>query len=90
MKKFLCLTVVFMLGQTCFADWNTLETKKEAFDRKSNENYDIYRNNHHQMPLGGYQTKINNSGGIQYGKTNGNLNLNYRNKSQNNQNYWCN
>lgn len=43
------------------------ETKQQAWDRQSRENYDTYRNNNYQAPLGGYNRPINDNGGRQYG-----------------------
>ena len=69
MKKLLCVLVLLSFMQVCYADWNTFETKQDAYDRQSNRNYQTYQNNNHQMPLGGYNSNsLNSNYGTQYGR----------------------
>lgn len=73
MKRIIYLLLVMSFAQICFASgFNTFETRQEAYDRRSYENYNTYRNNNYQQPLGGYNRSINDNGGRQYGSTYGN------------------
>lgn len=95
MKRLLTLTILVLFASNCYASsFNTFETKQEAYDRRSNENYQQYRNNNYQQPLGGYNRPINDDGGRYYGSTNNNFGsaLERQNKreSQNNYNPWNN
>ncbi len=94
MKKILCLITVLAISQVCYADWNTFETRQEAYDRRSYENYNTYQSNNHQMPLGGYNQPLGSStSGATYGSytqsSMDTLNSNYSNSySTNRTNSW--
>ena len=89
MKKFLVVFLLLFIGLVCYANWNTYETKQEAFDRRSNQNYNTYRNNNYQAPLGGYNNSMNDNGGRNYGMENYNkLNNNNNNNNYNRNNNW--
>ena len=96
MKKLILLVFVFVsCTALAFADWNTYETKQEAWDRRSYENYNTYQNNDHQQPLGGYNRPINDDGGRQFGTNYGNqgfnsLNSNHSRNYSKNSNSWNN
>lgn len=81
MKKILCLIVLLAIAQVCYADFNAFETRQDAYDRRSNENYNTYKNNNYQAPLGGYNRPMNDNGGRQYGM---NQNQGMNSYSQNN------
>ena len=90
MKKiFLLLLIVSM--QAAFADWYNYETRSQTYDRRSYENYQTYKNNNYQAPLGGYNRPMNDDGGRQFG-TVGNhgttIRTNNPNSFSNNQNNW--
>ena len=94
MKKIFCLLLVTSFMQGCIASgFNTFETRQEGYDRRSYENYNTYKNNNYQQPLGGYNRPMNDDGGRQYGSNYGNsgfgtMNSNYsRNYSRQN-NSW--
>ena len=82
MKKIVCLIVIMLIGSCAFAyEYRPFETKQQEWERKSDENYDRYKNNNYQAPLGGYnQTLGSSTSGYQYGYNNQN------NQNNNNQN----
>ena len=84
MKKVLCLLCFLSLNLVCYADWNTYETRQEAYNRRSNENYNTYHNNNHQMPLGGYNRSINDNGGREYGSNYSSSGMSSLNNNHNN------
>ena len=95
MKKVLCcLLFLNFVSASVYANIDTLETKQDAYYRQSNQNYQTYRNNNYQAPLGGYQQPLGSStNGYHYGyqqkqynSTNTNS-YNYNNNSNRN-NYW--
>lgn len=94
MKKLFVSLILLSIGQVCLADWNTFETRQEAYDRRSYENYNTYQNNNYQQPLGGYNRPMNDNGGRQYGSNYGNtgmgsLNVNHSNNySRTRSNSW--
>ena len=70
MKKFLCLCAMFMIGAGAFAydDFRPFETREQAYDRQSYNNYNTYQNNNYQAPLGGYHQNLGSTTqGEQYG-----------------------
>ena len=72
MKKIIAL-FVFMIGSIAFAydDFRPFETVQEAYDRQSYNNYNTYKNNNYQAPLGGYQQSLGQTqSGEQYGYNN--------------------
>lgn len=73
MKKVLTLLFVTIFGLSCYccyaSDFNKIETSRDAYDRRSSENYTKYKNNNYQAPLGGYNRPINDNGGRNYGFT---------------------
>lgn len=83
-----CLTFMFFifLTQIALADFNTYETRQDAYDRRSYENYQTYQQNGYNQPLGGYNRPINDDGGRQYGSSTGNYGMNSIN-SNNSRNY---
>ena len=87
-KKFFILIVSFLIGTSCFAEWNTFETKQEAYDRRSYENYNTYQNNNYQQPLGGYNRPMNDNGGRQYGSSYSNSGFNSLNNNSRKTNNW--
>lgn len=68
MKKIICLVALLSFCNVCYADWNTYETKKDAYDRRSYENYNQYQNNGYQNFNNGYNRPINDNGGQHYGQ----------------------
>lgn len=94
MKKLFCLAMLLLMSSNiCLADWNTFETRQEAYDRRSYENYNTYQNNNYQQPLGGYNRPMNDNGGRQYGTNYGNtgmgsLNTNHSNNYSRKSNSW--
>ena len=88
-RKLFLLTVFLAVCNICYADWNTFETKQDAYDRRSNENYNTYRDNNYQQPLGGYNRSVNDNGGRNYGSSNGNYGMNSLNSNNSrNSNSW--
>ena len=88
-RKLLAITVFLAVCNICYADWNTFETKQDAYDRRSNENYNTYRDNNYQQPLGGYNRSINDNGGRNYGSSNVNYGMNSLNSNNSkNNNSW--
>jgi hypothetical protein len=85
----LSILMLSFSSQVCLADWNTYETRQQAYDRRSNENYNTYKNNNYQQPLGGYNRPINDNGGRQYGSSNNNSGFGSLNNSRNS-NSWNN
>lgn len=81
MKKILCLITLLSVCNICYADWNTYETKKEAWDRRSNENYNKYKNNYNQNFNNDYNRPLNDNGGMKYGQ---NHNSGFNNLNNNN------
>ena len=85
MKKALILCVISFISSNCaFADYNfvnRIETIDDARIRHSSENYRIYKNNHHQAPLGGYPEKLGDP------QPQGTLRPGYSNSSLNNVNF---
>ena len=72
MKKIIAL-FVFMIGSIAFAydDFRPFETVQEAYDRQSYNNYNTYKNNNYQAPLGGYHQSLGQTqSGEQYGYNN--------------------
>lgn len=68
MKRLICLVTLLCIAQCAYADyWNRPETSQNAYDRQSQRNYETYRNNHYQAPLGGYSQSFNQPTGRQYG-----------------------
>ena len=87
MKNALILCVISFISSNCaFADYNPLnriETIDDARARHSVENYRIYKNNHHQAPLGGYPEKLGDpqsQGTLRPGYSNSGLNSDYSTK----------
>lgn len=65
----------------------TFETVDQARARHSAENYNTYKNNNYQAPLGGYSSKLGDpspAGTLQPGYVNNGLNTNYNNQHNNN------
>lgn len=91
-KKIVFSLFIITFCYSCaYADWNTYETKREAYDRRSFENYQTFQSNNNQQPLGGYNRPINDNGGMQFGSNHNqgmnsfNINNNY--SQTNNSNY---
>jgi len=53
------LLVLFFAGQALA--WDPFETKDEARQRHSAQNYDTYKNNNNRAPLGGYSSPLGDS-----------------------------
>lgn len=90
MKKILSLIVLLSIVQSAYADsWNRLETYQDAYDRQSQRNYETYRNNNYQAPLGGYSQGLNEPSGYQYGYNFNNRDISspYSNNNSFNNNY---
>ena len=91
-KKILLLALLLISTATnVFADAFTrpFETVDEARARHSAENYNTYKNNNYQAPLGGYTSKLGDpqpKGTLQPGYTNNGLNSNYGNSNKNSNN----
>lgn len=90
---FLAIFIFVFISSFAYADWNDYETKKDAYDRRSWENYNTYQNSNYQQPLGGYDRPMNDNGGRQYGTNYGNtgfnnLNSNHSNNHSRNSNSW--
>lgn len=83
MKKLLVMFTLLAIGTVCYADWNTYETRQDAYNRRSYQNYNTYQNNNYQAPLGGYNNSMNDNGGRQYGM-NGNSGMGSLNRSRSN------
>jgi len=85
MKKVLCLICILAIAQCSFASsFNKLETREQAYERQSQQNYVKYQNNNYQPPLGGYSQPLGGSAGRQYGYVQP---PNLGEKSSNNYNY---
>ena len=76
-----------MFGICAFAydDFRPFETREQAYDRQSYNNYNTYQNNNYQPPLGGYHQNLGSTTqGEQYGYND--RRNNYNNSYQNNYN----
>ena len=74
MNKIICFLTLLIIGSCAYAyEYRPYETKQQEWERKSNENYDRYKNNNYQAPLGSYnQTLGSSTSGYQYGYNNQN------------------
>ncbi len=62
MKKNLLIAMVLLAGMNAaFAYDNPFETVQESKARHSAENYNTYKQNNYQTPLGGYSTPLGDS-----------------------------
>jgi len=52
------VVLVGVMGNASADNWRPLETTEEARQRHSAENYQTYKNNGDQAPLGGYQERL--------------------------------
>ena len=93
-KSLLLLIILLSTTSNAFADSfsRPFETVDEARARHSAENYNTYKNNNYQAPLGGYSSKLGDpqpQGTLQPGYVNNGLNTNsnYGNFNKKNNNY---
>jgi hypothetical protein len=57
-RSLIAIVLVGLMGNAKADNWRPFETTDEARQRHSAENYQTYKNNGYQAPLGGYQERL--------------------------------
>ena len=90
MKNLFLIAILLLFGSGSFAySLDKIETKEDAWNRQSAENYNVYKNNNYNAPLGGYNRTLGDNGGRDYGNSQPYSNSLNSNRSRNyQQNNW--